>query len=532
MTSGEWTAKCHGRTASRYVGPDEGVRGWRVRSPTGRRGVDVEHGWDIAEPRADALVESLRAFGYSPEAALADLVDNSISSGARYIAVDFAWAGPNSRVTVSDDGSGMSESGLVSAMRPGSTSPLEDRHKSDLGRFGLGLKTASFSQARELTVVSKTVEGETVVRRWDLDTIAASGEWRLLRTAPADIAVPEPQSLGGTTVTWTKLDRLVGDVESDDARAHGRFLDTTARVQQHLEATFHRFLTGRGRLWIAVNGQELDPWDPFMVHHPATQQLDAEELPYKGSLIRVTPFVLPHRSKLGEEEMAYGAGAQGWNQQQGFYVYRSGRLLVQGDWLGLGISKDEHTKLARIGVEFPSSLDHEWQVDVKKSSARPPGELVTALRRIARATRSKAEEVYRHKGKVLARRNSQPFVFAWQEHKGRNGEIRYRVNRDHPVIAAVRDTLGKDKRVLERALRFIEETIPTTMIGVSIADSVDNQVTPFGDSMREITPLVDFVFASYVRVGMAPTEALDRIAAAEPFSDYPEVIAAFRERLT
>ncbi|MCR1785416.1 ATP-binding protein [Nocardioides carbamazepini] len=487
--------------------------------------------WDIAEPRADALIESLRAFGYSPEAAIADLVDNSVSAGAKRIAVDFAWSGANSRVTVSDDGGGMSENALVAAMRPGSTSPLEDRDASDLGRFGLGLKTASFSQARELTVVSKTEEGDATTRRWDLDTVAASGEWRLLRTAPAGAAVLQPPTTGGTTVTWSKLDRLVGDVGSDDAKAHRRFLDATARVQRHLEATFHRFLSGRGRLRISVNGQQIDSLDPFMVHHPATQQLDAEELPYKGSLIKVAPYVLPHRSKLDDEEMARGAGLQGWNQQQGFYVYRSGRLLVQGDWLGLGLSKDEHTKLARIAVEFPSSLDHAWQVDVKKSTARPPGELVEALRRIARATRSKAEEVYRHKGKVLARQNSQSFVFAWQEHKGRNGEIRYRVNRDHPVILAVRHALGTDKQVFERALRFIEETIPTSMIGVSIAHSVDNQLTAFGGSKREIRPLVDFAFRSYVRDGMTTSEALDRIAAAEPFSDYPEVIATLREEL-
>lgn len=491
-----------------------------------------EQDWDVAEPRADALIESLRAFGYSPEAAIADLVDNSISAGAKQISVDFVWAGPDSTVRIADDGVGMSERALIAAMRPGSTSPLEDRKATDLGRFGLGLKTASFSQARELTVASSAAEtGESATRRWDLDTVATWREWRLLRTAPAGVDVPKPPAGGGTVVVWSKLDRLVGNVDSTDAKAHQRFLNVTNRVQHHLEGTFHRFLNGRGRLWISVNGQDIEPWDPFLVHHPATQQLGAEELPYKGSLIKVTPYVLPHRSKLDEALMERGSGAHGWNQQQGFYVYRSGRLLVQGDWLGLGLSKDEHTKLARIAVEFPSSLDHEWQVDVKKSTARPPGELVEDLKRIARATRAKAEEVYRHKGKVLARKNSQPFVFAWLEHKGREGEIRYRVNREHPVIVAVMEAVGKDKRVVERALRFIEETIPTSMIGISIAESVDNQPTPFEDCKREIRPLVEFTFTGLVSDGTSPDEALDRIAATEPFRYYPEVIAAFREEL-
>lgn len=490
----------------------------------------VDNDWDIAAPRADALIESLRAFGYSPEAAIADLVDNSISAGARQIAVDFVWAGADSQVRVFDDGVGMSEGDLIAAMRPGSASPLDERRATDLGRFGLGLKTASFSQARELTVV--TVDSRTgtpATRRWDLDTVASSGEWRLLRTPPSSVEVPLPKSTGGTTVVWSKTDRLAGAADSHDAKAHKRFLDVTARVQRHLEATFCRFLSGRGRLHVSVNGQKIDPWDPFMTHHPATQQLEAEELPFKGALIKVTPYVLPHRSKLDDEEMMRGAGVHGWNQQQGFYVYRSGRLLIQGDWLGTGLAKDEHTKLARIAVDFPSSLDHEWQVDVKKSTARPPGELSESLRRIARATRAKAEGVYRHKGKVLARINSQAFVFAWQEHKGRNGEIRYRVNRQHPVIVAVMEATGRDKRVVERALRFIEETIPTSMIGVSIAESVDNQPTPFSDSSREIRPLVDFAFTNLVGDGASPEDALDRIAAIEPFLYFPEVIAAFRE---
>ena len=198
----------------------------------------VQQDWDIAAPRADALIESLRAFGYSPEAAIADLVDNSISAGAKQIAVDFVWAGADSTVRVTDDGDGMSERALIAAMRPGSMSPLEDRKATDLGRFGLGLKTASFSQARELTVVSATAgTRESSTRRWDLETVVASGEWRLLRIAPTGVDVPKPPPVSGTVVIWSKLDRLVGDVDSDDAKAHRRFLTMTAHVQRHLEGS-------------------------------------------------------------------------------------------------------------------------------------------------------------------------------------------------------------------------------------------------------------------------------------------------------
>lgn len=486
--------------------------------------------WDIAEPRADALIESLRAFGYSPEAAIADLVDNSISAEATYIAIDFAWSGSHSTVAVADDGRGMTEANLIAAMRPGSTSPLQERGMSDLGRFGLGLKTASFSQARELTVVStEKVSGCTSTRRWDLDTVAGTGEWRLLRTQPAGVTEIDSPAPFGTVVQWSKMDRLVGVAESTDAKAHGRFLATIDRVQQHLAATFHRFLTGRGRIRITINGNNVEPWDPYMVNHPATQRLEYENLPFRGKLIQVSPYVLPHRSKLGDGEAQSGAGAHGWNQQQGFYIYRSGRLLVQGDWLGLGLAKDEHTKLARISVDFPATLDHEWQVDVKKSTARPPGELADSLRRIARATRSKAEDVYRHRGKTLAHKSSNSFVFAWQQYKDRDGNLRYKINRAHPVIAAVLDAVGKDQRLVQRALRFIEETVPTTMIGVALADALDTQPTPYGQTRQEIRPLAEFVFDGLVQDGATPEEALARISVAEPFSQYPEVLEALRE---
>lgn len=489
-------------------------------------------GWDIAAPRADALIESLRAFGYSTESAVADLVDNSISVGSKSITVDFTWNGANSTVRIADDGWGMSESELVAAMRPGSMSPLDPREATDLGRFGLGLKTASFSQARELTVVSTTPLGRTSARRWDLDVVTASGEWRLLRSEPQNTpaAAPTPAS-GGTVVQWSKLDRLVGDVEPTDNRAHSRFLRVVDRVRQHLESTFHRFLVGQGRVSITVNGVGLVPWDPFMTKHPASQRLENEELPFRGSLIRVTPYVLPHRSKLDQRDSERGAGIRGWTQQQGFYVYRSQRLLVQGDWLGLGASKDEHTKLARIAIEFPASLDHDWQVDVKKSTARPPHALVDDLGRIAKATRRRAEGVYRHRGKIITRSNSRPFVLAWNQYKNRDGHVRYQINRKHPVIGAVLDAAGKEAKTVERALRFIEETLPTTQIGVAIADALDTQPAPFGDSSREVKPLFDFVFHGLVADGATAEEAVNHIAVVEPFIHYPEVVEAYKEQL-
>lgn len=487
--------------------------------------------WDIVEPSPEALVESLRAFGYSPEAAVADLIDNSISAGARDINVLFTWNGAESTVCVSDDGRGMDERTLQNAMRAGSKNPLDLRSESDLGRFGLGLKTASFSQARELTVVSRgRGRNATTVRRWDLDLIAKSSEWRLLRSSPESVDMPTIIGASGTVVMWSKCDRLVGNADRHESKAHSRFNTAIDRVAKHLSAVFQRFMTGRSKVSITVNGEQLKPWDPFMEDHSATQHLDSELLTLSGHPVKITPFVLPHRSKLSGEEQADGSGAAGWNQQQGFYVYRSNRLLVQGDWLALGFSKDEHTKLARIAVEFPAALDHDWQVDVKKSSARAPGPLQQHMKRIATATRRQAEEVYRHRGKIIARKASKDFVMAWQQIKTRDGEVRYRINRKHPVIATLLDA-SSNRRETERGLKFIEETIPTTMVGISIADALDQQTAPFSQCRPELEPLLNFTFDGLVLTGLSPPDALDRIATAEPFIQYPEIIQAFRENI-
>lgn len=483
--------------------------------------------WDLAEPRAGALVESLRALGYSPDTAVADLIDNSISAGARSIDVDFIWNGSDSQVRIRDDGHGMSEAELVAAMRPGSSSPLQERNARDLGRFGLGLKTASFSQARELTVYTKTAaEGPPHVRRWDLDTITATGEWRLLRTSPFDVgALLEGER--GTAVVWAKCDRLVGQVETSDSSAQRHFNEIARRVGEHLSEVFHRFMTGPGKITIRLNGRVLQPWDPFMERHAATQEVGFEALPFLGREVAVTPFVLPHSSKLTADEKAE---TKGWNHRQGFYIYRGNRLLVRGDWLGLGFTKDEHTKLARIRVDFPTSLDADWQVDVKKSSAIAPAPLRRDLKRIATVTRRLAEGVYRHRGKIIARRASADFVMVWQQEKSREGAAVYRLNRKHPAVAAILHN-PDTSRSIERVLHLIEETVPTTMIGIAISEAHDNQHVPYSGDKQGLAALLQLLHMSLVDDGHDPHEALARVAAAEPFISYPELVESYQEKL-
>jgi signal transduction histidine kinase len=493
--------------------------------------------WDEAAPRPEALVESLRSFGYSPETALADLLDNSMSAGAVNMDLHFVWDEAQSHVAVVDDGDGMTPDELLEAMRPGSVSPLVTRHKSDLGRFGLGLKTASFSQARELTVISRARgERDVQVRRWDLDLVGMTGQWRLLRTPgpQAERYLDQIRDAGGTAVVWSKCDRLLGDVEKAPEKAADRFFLVASQVRAHLGMTFHRFLRpGRRGRTITVNGNTVEPWDPIL-KHPATHSLGPpDRLPFMGSTIIVQPFVLPHRSKLDEQQQKSGGGIRGWTAHQGFYVYRNDRLVVAGDWLGAAGAKDEHTKLARIVVDFDSALDLQWQIDVKKSTARPPGSVMDDLKRIATATRRAAEEVYRHRGNIVpaikGQRGDREFVMAWQEFKDRSGEVRLRLNRAHPILASALEGPVDRKRAVERVLKFVEETLPTSLIGIRLAEALDKQTTPYESRQQELVKLLQYALDTMTSAGVSTSSALDQLSLIEPFCNFPAIVEAFRD---
>lgn len=475
------------------------------------------------------MIESLRAFGYSTQSAIADLIDNSISAGARNVWITLFWDGDNSHVVVQDDGRGMDATSLRNAMRPGSRNPLEERDAGDLGRFGLGLKTASFSQCRRLTVASRTAGTPVEVRRWDLDYVNRTSEWRLLKT-PAPGSERHLEGLKrkpmGTLVLWEEMDRIVGGSAVGDRRAHQRFLGLLEETEQHLGMIFHRFLEGPGRVSIHVNGEPVRAWDPFMTRAAATQWLGEEVLRLRGQEVLVQPFVLPHHSKIDRAAHGEASGPGGWNAQQGFYVYRNGRLLVAGDWLGLPFAKEEHYKLARIRVDIPNAMDHDWHIDVRKSRARPPGVLREDFVRIARVTRERAVAIYRHRGKVTAHTSSAGFVQPWQR-RVKHGKIFYTINRDHPLVSATLDVPPPRRRALRALLRLVEETVPSPLIAIDHAEKPGEQAGPFERApAAEVRDVLVEVYRVLRAGGASGESARERMLGMEPFRDYPELVAS------
>jgi hypothetical protein len=488
--------------------------------------------FEVVEPNAAAMIESMRAVGYTPQAAIADLIDNSLSAQARNVWLTFFWDGTTSYISVRDDGLGMSAQELSNAMRLGSRSPLEEREPADLGRFGLGLKTASFSQCRRLTVRSKRAGGEATTRRWDLDYVNETEEWRLLKE-PGATSESRLQGLdeleSGTVVLWEQMDRLVEQAPVEDDRVHRRFLDLARSVEGHLAMVFHRFLEGRAGLSIWINDARVEAWDPFLTKELATQRLAEEALIVNGTRVLVRPYVLPHHSKIPGDVHREAAGPGGWNAQQGFYIYRNRRLLVPGGWLRLGFQKEEHCKLARIQVDLPNSLDDEWHIDVKKSTARPPGPVRDDLRRIATITRQRASEIYRHRGKVIAREASHESTFVWAR-MVRRGKVFYRVNREHPMVKEALEELGSRSEDLEVLLRMIEETIPAPLIALDASERTDEQSTPFeGSAPSEVLTVLRWVYRALRDTGLSDADARTRLLGMEPFNHFAELVVSFEQ---
>jgi len=332
----------------------------------------------------------------------------------------------------------------------------------------------------------------------------------------------------GTIVLWEKIDRITKGTDPENKKHRDLFYEQLDGLKNHLAMVFHRYLENSKILKIELNGNEIKPWDPFLRNHPSTQRLPQEYVVYNKKKITIRPFILPHRSKLDDKSYEQAGGTGGWNERQGFYVYRNQRLIVPGDWLGLGIRKEQHTKLARILVDIPNSLDGDWKIDVKKSVARPPALVKDEFRRIAKLTVDEATAIYTYRGKP-SERNENPLSFPWSTIK-KNGTYHYSVNRNHPLISDILQNSGAARVKIEAFIRLIEETVPVPLIILNSSNNPDKIEKPFeGVPSDEMRLVLDQIWDSMIKTGVSKEDAGSRLRNMEPFSDYPNYVAEFLE---
>ena len=322
----------------------------------------------------------------------------------------------------------MDENELIEAMRPGTKNPLDERTKNDLGRFGLGLKTASFSQCRKLTVVSSKNKN-TSAAVWDLDYVAETEDWSLQllnHDEFNDIYKFSELNDNGTLVIWEKTDRIIDNTVNTITEE--TIYEKMRVVEKHIALIFHRFLKGNHKINIFINGKAIEPFDPFHSTHIATQELQEEIINLNDEKIIIRPYILPHYSKLSQKEYDYYDEDGGYLKNQGFYVYRNKRLLISGTWFRI-IRQSEMFKLARIQIDLPNNLDSLWKIDVRKSYASPPSIIRRRLSKIIEKISGASSKVYTARG----HRSTTTNISFWERYAAR-GEIKYSINKEHPII--------------------------------------------------------------------------------------------------
>jgi hypothetical protein len=471
--------------------------------------------YEILVPGVE-LLESMRSVGYSFHAAIADLIDNSITAGARRIDI-IGDPGESRFVSILDDGAGMSPGRARQALQLAGSTSDRPRNSNDLGRFGLGLKTASLSQARRLTVLTRC-EGTTTGLQWDIDHVRETGEWSLTVLSSAEHkGIPHAEDLlpraNGTLVVWQELDYMLGGASRPD-RVMAERLDS---LRSHLSLTFHRFLDDgtRNPVRITVNGVEIKALDPFLSTNPKTQTSPNEQLTLDGQRIEFQAFTLPHHSALSKTERQRWDLTTGMRERQGFYIYRNKRLISYGHWYGLA-RREELSKQSRVRVDIPNTVDHLWQLDIKKSRAEPPQAFRVHLKRVMDQVIGKSKRVHTFRG----RRESDPnVVHMWNKITDRDG-YRYEINPDHPVVAAVGDSLKTDARALYvRMLGDLSQTFPTGDLYVEASKQAPSipppaEVEGVLTQLRELKKIEALGRDNPERVArmLQPAEPFDRIA--------------------
>ncbi|PZE20327.1 ATP-binding protein [Paenibacillus xerothermodurans] len=465
----------------------------------------------IVNPNVSNFVKSLRDIGYSLEVAVADILDNSIAAGASQIDIHMV-SEPKLIFCMLDNGIGMSSNELVEAMRLATKDPDSDRAKNDLGRFGLGLKMASFSQCKKLTVISKK-NGKISARQWDLDFISKEEKWLLISLDTIAISkIPLFKELqkqdSGTLVVWQEIDGF----------SSSNLTDSIDKLRKHLSLVFHRFLEGIigiKKLSIKINKSQLKPFNPFNVNHPATQQLSNEKIKVHDETIIIQPFILPHHSKVSQQEYEQYATEEGYTKSQGFYLYRANRLLIYGTWWGLHRATDVH-KLVRVRIDISNSMDKYWRIDIKKSTANPVSDLKDDLKRIIKQITEIGSRPYTGRGRKIEDKLSTKF---W-ELESFNGQIRFALNSEHPVLKKLTAQLSDENSdLLNIYLKGLQAYLPLDAIQAQLQQNPHKINQESALSENEIKALAEKLKSSGL-----DEEYIESLLKTELFKNHKELL--------
>lgn len=480
-------------------------------------------------PKADMLMGSMRSMGYSFETAIADIIDNSISAGCSSVSLLFPTDSfQKQAVGILDDGCGLSREELFEAMCYGSCAAETARSENDLGRFGLGLKAASLSQCRILTVVS-IQDGNICAYSWDYNYILKHKKWYVNELTTAEIStLPYIDNLQhtretkgcGTLVLWEDFDVIE---KSNPGQVFSTLRELSDKVQNHVALIFHRYLSAK-KLDIWINNAKIKAQDPFLESNAKTTTKKERSIALRDSqgverLIKVRPYILPFATDLTDKDKKLLGGTENLRARQGFYIYRNQRLIIYGTWFGL--KRNELTKNARIRVDIPNTLDDIWGIDIKKQNATIPKSIQNQLKKTVEEAMDISVKKQTHRGR---KDNSEDNIsHIWDRMRGRNDSFFYQINRNSPLYRYVMEHIPDDATdVVETLLAEIEKNIPVQAIYIDKCNDaivVEDKAQYLEDDFQLGITLID----KAIKYGKELNDAVDTIMKAEPWCCHPQM---------
>lgn len=469
-------------------------------------------------PSPSVLMNSMRSIGYSFKTALADIIDNSICAGAKNVYISSPINDFDLFISILDDGNGMTKIDLFNAMKYGSD---REYSSNDLGRFGLGLKSASLSQCRVLTVASK-IDDDISVYRWDIDSVLENKKWACLELEGNEIdSLPNIESLKelkmGTLVLWQNFDIAY---KKNNGKVREYLADEIEEAEKHIRLVFHRFLSSQFKnLKIYINNNLLEPIDPFLEDHTKTDSRKVSEIAIEGNIIKVQPYVLPYQSDLSVKDINKLGGIETLRQGQGFYIYRNNRLIIYGTWFRLSSStvSPELLKYGRIKVDIPNSLDEIWDIDIKKQNATIPKQILTNLKKAVRDVCSRSKDKTSKRTKLTLEKDDSKI---WNKYLSKNGKETYSVNKESSFITKFLDDFDdKDRNKILNLIDVISTNIPFDDIYNSICNK-QNEVQISDSQMDAIVQegIIQFKMAKRA-IHRSNKEVMDLISRYEPFNN-------------
>ena len=476
----------------------------------------------IANPSTN-MVDVISNSGYTLNSAIADIIDNSISANAKNIDIRFIFNGLDSKIVIIDDGDGMNYSKIKEALIYANRNVNDVRASNDIGRYSIGLNSASSSFCNCLFLTSKVENQEQNSVVMDFDHIRDSKKWEIFRCKNRDDYLIKNH---GTIVLWERL-----QLEKDKSNNVNILLNyelitpLLKDLELHLSRVFYRYIKFHGVV-ISLNNNVIEGWDPFLTFNSDTQVCFKDIYEVNGSKIRIEGYVLPVAEHLSPFDKDYEFGfGKGLSELQGFYVYREDRLISYGGWLNIdGLPRTDKANYARIGLFVDNKLDSYLSVNFIKNQIILPADLSAKLKPIAKDIRLKSSNNYDYK------KNPRPYIKnkdiiekPWITTKTRNG-IKAQINVNHPVIKdACKNMSLRDKKIL---FDLLSKTIP-------IADFESYHGVDDAYTKDEMINLLSITFDNQIKKNKSKEEIFQMFKTTLPYCDkkYADILYDFIEEM-